>query len=613
MSARGKLTAIVVVLAAVAAAAACGGGDAGGASRPPAGDGGPDAPVKPAGLCPDGKPVEWPPGPYGLDISSTLPAELAFDAPGGAVRIADFFEPCAEKSRLLVVRTSGAWCGSCDWHVKHTKRMFDEPRIAGRFVLLDLLVSDEDNMPATLPALERFRSRIDAEGKVAIDPKYTFQKSLLSLAPLPSYVVIDTKTMQVQAALGDPDPDALHGRLSLVLASLDRAPRPDVKTPVLYDDTFTENQIDLVRGMKLVAAPPPDPTNEFADAPAAAALGKALFFDVKLSPSGTVSCATCHQADRSFTDGLPQSSGVAKVDRNSPGVALAAHARWQFWDGRADTLWMQALGPPENDKEMGSSRLFVAHQIAQRYAAEYQAAFGAKYPLPPELETDAQRFPASGKPGDAAWSAMTQADRDAVTRVYVNVGKAIAAFERSLRVKPGAIDRYADGDKTALTPAQKKALKQFLVGGCAQCHWGPRLTDDAFHAIRFSTGRQDGKPDRGRIDVLPDLAKGEFVATSKWSDAPSAAKPLALAAEPTMLGAFKTPTLRGVAVTAPYGHGGTLATILDVTKHYGKRAEDVKDGQAVGAVEPWVAPFDANVQVDMVPIFEAFDAEVVTP
>src|SRR6185503_10236923 len=107
-------------------------------------------------------------------------------------------------------------------------------------------------------------------------------------------------------------------------------------------------------------------------------------------------------------------------NRNSPAIALSAHSRWQFWDGRADTLWMQALGPFEDAKEFGGSRLFVAQQIVKRYSTQYDEVFGTKYPLP-----DLTTFPQDGKPGDAAYDALSPAEQDDVTRVFVNVGKAI--------------------------------------------------------------------------------------------------------------------------------------------------------------------------------------------
>lgn len=542
-----------------------------------------------------------------MQLAGTLPPDLAFDGPEGAVRARDYFEPCAARSRLLVFRTMAAWCGPCGWHASHTKQLFDAPGLEGRFLLVDLLVADEDNMPAGPAAASRWKTRLDAPGKVAVDPTYRFAVSLLGREPLPAYVIVDTRTMRVLVSFTDPDPETLQSKLLVELADLDKTPRPPQRSVALYDELISLKNRDLLRDMRLVAAPPKDPTNEYGDDASAAAFGKTLFSDMLLSPSGTVACAKCHEATTGFADANPQSTGVALGDRNSPAAALAAHARWQFWDGRADTLWMQALGPFENPKEFASSRLHVVHQIANRYASEYAAVFGAKYPLPDISDT--ARFPLAGKPGDPAWQGMTAADRDAVTRVYVNVGKAIAAFERSIRVLPNALDRYADGDVNALTKPQKRALEQFFTVGCAQCHWGPRLTDDAFHSIGFPTGRGDGAADRGRLEVLAGLAASEFVATTKWSDAPSAAKLLNFSAAPSMLGAFKTPPLRGAAKTGPFGHGGTLATLLDVVKHYGTRGKSVPVEKSAGQVEPWLPEFDGNVQNELPAILEVMTAD----
>ena len=269
------------------------------------------------------------------------------------------------------------------------------------------------------------------------------------------------------------------------------------------------------------------------------------------------------------------------------------------------------LGPFEDAKEFGSSRLFVAHRSSLRYAAQYGAVFGAKHPLPPRRCT---RCPPRASRGTRRTTRCPPRPiSDKVTRVFVNVGKAIAAFERTLRVEPNALDRYADGDLAALTKPQKEALSAFFKSGCVQCHWGPRLTDDAFHVIRFPTGRQDGAPDRGRIDALEGLAKGEFVATSKWSDAPSAAKLLALPMTDTMLGAFKTPPLRGLVKSGPYGHGGTFATLLDVSKHYGTRGLPHDDAHAVGTTEQWVPEFDTNIQAQLPAFLEVLTGALAKP
>jgi cytochrome c peroxidase len=608
--------ALACALALATTVAACGSDDDGPAPAIVTPDGGsPDVkPVdsgKPGPLCVDGKPTgAWPPGPYELAIGSVPPPELAWDGPGGQVRLQDYYEPCAARSRLLVVRSSGAWCGPCIWHATHTTRLLGDPRHAGRLVLLDLLIADEDNMPATPAAAARWRAQIDAPAivaaKIAVDVKYMFSIVLAAKNPLPEYVLVDTRTMKVRTALSSPDPQTLVGFFDAELASLDGKPRVDLPQVPRHDDILTDDQFDLLQDMKLPAAPPADPTNEVADLPAAVTLGKALFNDTSLSPSGTVACVTCHDPTKAFGDGLAQGKGVSVGDRNSPAIALAAHARWQFWDGRADTLWMQALGPFENAKEFASSRLFVAHAVVDRYAAEYAAVFGVKYPLP-----DLSATPASGKPGDAAYDALPPAKRDEIARVYVNVGKAIAAFERSIRLKPNAFDRYVGGDTTALNAAQKRSLGAFFKVGCTQCHWGPRLTNDAFHVIGFPTGRQDGVADRGRAEALLGLATSEFVASSKWSDAPGSAKPLLFTVvPPSMIGAFKTPTLRGISQSAPYGHGGNFGKLLDVAKHYGQRGDQVPTNQTTGTVEEWLSQFDGTAQADLPSILDVLTGEV---
>lgn len=605
-----------LVLAAVAGLASCSSDDGSSSSSGavPTTDAGVDGATT-AALCVDGKPTAaYPPGPHGVALTKTLP-DLSFDAAGGgAVTLGQYFEPCAPRSRILVIRTSALWCGTCLWHAAHNKALLGDPATADRVQLLDLVVADEDNLPATPAAAARWHARVDAPGKVAVDAKFTLRTVMDAAEPLPSYVFVDTRTMKVLTSTSNPTPEELRGKLMVELALLDGAPRPTDLPSAKTTDGLTDYELDLLRDIgKTPGAPPADPTNEYADGAAAAALGKLLFSDVGLSPSGTVSCATCHDPAKDFADGKPTGEGVglAKGNRNTPGIALAAHSRWQFWDGRADTLWMQAVMPIEDGKEMAATRLYVAHQIATRYATEYGAVFGGKHPLP-DL-SDGARFPASGKPGDAAWQGMTAVDQDAVNRVFANVGKAIAAFERTLRVKPNAIDRYVAGDANALTPAQKKALPVFFKTGCAQCHWGPRLTDDAFHVIRFPTGRTDGAADRGRADGVAPLLASEFTAGKKYSDAPAAAKVLLGLdpAPPIMTGAFRTPTLRGLPKTGPYGHGGTFKTLAEVSKHYGERGLPHDDSRSIGATEPWVTLFDTVAQADLVPILEVMTGDPV--
>src|SRR5690606_35859454 len=136
-----------------------------------------------------------------------VPAGLSFDGIDGPVTVESFFEPCAARSRLLVVRTSAAWCGSCLWDAAHTKRFLDDPRFAGRLLLLELIVADEENAPVTGPALTRWRQKLDASTAIiAADPRYRFGAALSARAPLPVYSFVDTRTMKILSTLSAPDP-----------------------------------------------------------------------------------------------------------------------------------------------------------------------------------------------------------------------------------------------------------------------------------------------------------------------------------------------------------------------------------------------------------------------
>jgi cytochrome c peroxidase len=589
----------------VASSASDGGADAGAVDSGPV-DAGPHA------LCVNGQSVDgvYPKVPFAMELGGTV-ADLSFDglneqSQPATLALHDYYEPCAARSHLLMVRVSGAWCGTCRWEVSTHAKDLAESDIGDRLLWLDLLLANDDNAPPTLADAAAWRTKIDHPGRVAIDPAYVFGALSGSHEPLPLTAVIDTRTMQILYATGDSEPALFDYRLRQELAGLDKSAPPARPTPTLYDGLFSSKQWDLIRAITLPVAPPPDPTNAFADDANAAALGAQLFSDTTLSP-GAVSCATCHDPAKQFTDGLPQSRGAVVGDRNAPSVLLASHSRWQFWDGRADSLWMQALGPIENEKEMNSSRLALAHAVFDRDRAAYEQLFGAL----PDL-SDISRFPLAGKPGDVAWNGMTTADQKAITRVYVNVGKSIAAFERTLRVQPNRLDAYVGGDLTALTTDEKLSLQQFLGGGCMQCHYGPRLTDDAFHVVRFPTGRQDGLADRGRIDVVSQLLLSEFNAAGEYSDAPANAHGLTgLAASPTMLGAFKTPTLRGIAGTQPFGHGGSLATLQDVVRTYSTGGLLPGNPAAIGAGEDWMPRFGSGHIPQLLPFLQVLKAEPV--
>ncbi len=344
---------------------------------------------------------------------------------------------------------------------------------------------------------------------------------------------------------------------------------------------WTAEETETLRSLWIGSLPPlpPDPSNRYADDPRAAALGHRLFFDPRFSSNGLVACATCHIPAVNFNDGRPLGVGVGVASRKTMTVVGTAYNQWFFWDGRADSQWAQALGPLENPVEHGGTRTQYAHLVDQYYREEYEAIFG---PLP-DL-SDPARFPASAGPVEdpgarAAWEAMNPADRDAVNRIYANMGKAIAAYERMIVPGPSRFDTYVkallEGDKetmqATLTADEVGGLRLFIGdGGCIKCHHGPLFTSDTFH----NTGvppRPDTPPDAGRQLAVAKVLADEFNCLGPYSDAkPEDCGRLQglVEGDETLAGAFKPPTLRNVAQTAPYMHAGQYANLFMVVRHY---------------------------------------------
>lgn len=540
----------------------------------------------------------YPAGPYGTAAGHVL-EDRTFDvldreAMTSRFAFHDAFAPCGPSPQILVVRVQAGFCGTCLWHAAHLGESLG-PSLRSRVVVLDLVVRDDDGDPPSIADLAKWRARQDAPALVALDPELRFAEQRASL---PRVLVVDPRTMRIREALNDPAPEALADAVAATVADVDRRPAPPEAPVARIDGRFTREQWDMLREMRLFAGSAPrDPTNRFGDDDVASELGSQLFDDKTLSPSGQVSCERCHEKGRTFQDGSETAAGGAGgADRNAPSVVLAAWSRWQLWDGRADTLWMQALLPFEDRREFASSRLFIAHRVYDAYKERYERLFGALPPL-----ADSVRFAPSGKPGDPAWDAMPAADQDAVTQVFVNVGKAVAAFERSFRVTELPFEGYVRGSPGALDDRQKDGIRAFFESGCAQCHWGNRMTDDAFHVLRFPTGRDDLQPDRGRVDGYGAHDASEFRADGRWSDAKIVrSKP----ANPAMLGGFKTPALRGVAVTGPYGHGGSVPSLVTAVELH--RVAGMPEGSryTTGVAEPWLVDFPAD-RVESIALFLA--------
>ncbi|MES2662830.1 MAG: cytochrome c peroxidase [Pseudomonadota bacterium] len=261
----------------------------------------------------------------------------------------------------------------------------------------------------------------------------------------------------------------------------------------------------------LPETPPFPPENE----PTAAriALGKALFFDPRLSGSGNMSCATCHSPMFGWSDGLKTARGAqsAVLERASPTVVNTAYNFLQMWDGRKPTLEAQALGPLETTAEMHSN--FDQMLTLLNEKAGYIKMFNAAYPKEPIDKT--------------------------------TLAKAIASYERTIISRDSRFDQWVRGDKSALSKQEVLGFEIFASsekGNCAVCHSAPNFNDNGFHNIGLASFASK-KSDVGRFSQ----------------------RPLGL-----MKGAFKTPTIRDIELTAPYFHDGSAENLLTVVEHYAR-------------------------------------------
>lgn len=238
-------------------------------------------------------------------------------------------------------------------------------------------------------------------------------------------------------------------------------------------------------------------------------LGKQLFFDPRLSRDNTISCSSCHDPEKGWSNGERFATGVRGQvgGRSAPTILNSGYFYFQFWDGRANHVEGQALGPIQNPIEMDLTLEEVTEKLNKipGYKKQFQAVFGS------------------------------DATPDGVS-------KAIAAFERTVISGNAPYDRYKAGDKTALSAEAKRGMDLFFgKAHCSACHSGPHFSDGAFHNI--GVGIDANEPDVGRL------------AHSKLGGD---------------RGAFKTPTLREIARTAPYMHDGSEKTLHDVIAYYNR-------------------------------------------
>jgi len=308
-----------------------------------------------------------------------------------------------------------------------------------------------------------------------------------------------------------------------------------------------------------------DPGNRVSGQPAAIALGRLLFFDPRLSRDGDLACAGCHRPEAAWAEHLPRSQGHALVDRNAPSLVDVRLQHWFGWDGAADSLWAQSLRPLLDPREMGGDAAHAAGVVRAdpELACRYRAAFGG--PPPADDPT-----------------------------LLVDIGKALAAFQETLRGGRTAFDDLRDGlaggDAAAVAryPATAARGLALFVGdaGCALCHAGPNFTNGEFHDIGVRFFVAPGRVDPGRFGGIQRLRASPFNRLGLHGDdasGASATRTRHVALQHRNWGEFRVPSLRNVARTAPYMHAGSLATLREVVRHYSELDEDRlhSDGEAI--------------------------------
>ncbi len=317
-------------------------------------------------------------------------------------------------------------------------------------------------------------------------------------------------------------------------------------------------------------APARDPGNAQSGRPAAIALGRALFFEPRLSAGGNLACASCHVPHRGFTDGRPRPLGRSQpggaadtpLDRHTPTLLNAAQQRWWGWDGAFDSLWAQALQPLLHPQEMGAdpARLAGLLRSDAQLACRWRRAQGA---LPTDTTPDPQA-------------------------VLVPLAKALGAYVATLQSRRTAFDDFRDalvrGDRVAAARyplAAQRGLRLFIGrGNCSTCHAGPLFSNGEFGDIGALFFSRPGVVDPGRHGGIAALLANRHNLLGPEADRPPAGaddpalKTRHVLAQHRNFGEFKVPSLRHVAQTAPYFHDGQKATLADVVDHYDTLSPD---------------------------------------
>jgi cytochrome c peroxidase len=369
---------------------------------------------------------------------------------------------------------------------------------------------------------------------------------------------------------------------------------------------LSEAEREIVQTLSPVPELPANPTNAFADDPAAAELGKRLFFETAYSGAivvpddgangglgavgekGKVGCVSCHNPKDWYMDrrSAPNnvSLGVGYTPRNAPSLVNVIFYDYFGWAQKQDWPWVQASGSPESKDNTAGNRLGYAHMLFEKYRDEYDAIFPE--PLDPALDPaveDAARFPASGRPKatdaeDGAWEMMAPEDRTIVMRIMSNSGKAIEAYERLLVSRNAPFDRFVAGEDAAISDSAKRGLKLFIgKAACVQCHSDSTFSDNQVHNTGVpQIGANVPERDDGHFVDAGLMLKNSYNGATAFSDdqAVGAEKLASIKVDEVNTGAFRTKSLRHVEHTSPYMHDGCMDTLEEVVEFYDRGGGD---------------------------------------
>lgn len=319
----------------------------------------------------------------------------------------------------------------------------------------------------------------------------------------------------------------------------------------------------------------------------AARLGKTLFFDDRLSINGMFSCASCHIPSKAFTDGRAVAKAIGEGSRNTPSLLNISDNYWFNWDGSADSIWSQALKVIENPLEFGSHRLHIAYVVASNedLKTAYQEAFD-DVPKFLDINRIIDRTDLNftlGKNQNELWDQIAGEDQEKINLLFVNVGKALGSYQGFLESYNSGFDKFAasliesrDFLESEFSKSARRGLKLFIgKAQCVECHSGKLFSNGDFHNIGLPIIGKD-KIDEGRSGGIRLVSKDIFSAAGPFNNPNNveATRRLKFISKPeNMLGAFKTPSLRNVAITAPYMHDGRFDTLEQVVDFYSKKDE----------------------------------------